>query len=317
MKPIECWKNQQLGKFMPIRVIATTEARCNLACSHCYWSHEMQFKPISNWEPTVALLGSLKLPLFFAGRILTENGAEFLRLCIERKACSELGIVDNGFTILNFPKLIPSYTTINISIDGWRDEHDMQRGRVGAFDTAWNSVLELKRQGFDPVISSALSPLTINTWERFEALLMENDVPVSSTLVWALPNPKERAKAVFHGEQEMLIAFKKLLNGIPKLINIYSFEQIQILWPLLKELTWRMDTEVGDCLSAVMPNGTIVIYRPTSLTSVSEWSLEWDGVFYTPFTYGIKTPITMADDSYFKWVARVNTRELELWSQIF
>lgn len=302
---------------MPIRVIATTEAKCNLACSHCYWSHEMQFKTISNWDPIVSELGSLKVPLFFAGRVLTQNGAEFLRLCIERKACSELGIVDNGFTILKFPELLPSYTTINISIDGWREEHDTQRGRVGAFDTAWNAVLELKRQGFDPVVSSALSPLTTNKWERFESLLAENDVPISSTLVWALPNPKDRDRAVFHGEKEMHLAFEKLLQGIPKLINIYSFEQVQILWPLLKELAWKMDMEVGDCLSAGLPNGTTIIYRPTSLTSVAEQSLEWDGIFYTPFTYGMKTPITMADDSYFRWVAKVNAQELELWSQIF
>lgn len=316
MTPIETWKARRLNSLVPIRIIATIEPRCNLACSHCYWSHEMDFTPISNWENVVSKLLPINVPLFFAGRVLTRNGAEFLRLCIERGATKGIGIIDNGSTILKFPELLKSYNTINISIDGWREQHDIQRGKIGSFDTAWNTILKLKEQGLDPVVSSAISPITTSEWSRLEKLLADNDVPMSSTLVWALPNTKERGVAVFDEGVEMRNAFLRLLNGIPKLINIYSLDQVRVLWPILKDLSWVLDTEVGDCISSAQSNGTVVIYRPTSLTSVSEYSLEWDGLFYTPFTYGMKRSVDMIDDSYFDWVKKVNDEELDIWSKV-
>jgi hypothetical protein len=276
----------------------------------------MEHKPIEDWSMAVEELASHHIPLFFAGRILTDNGANFLKLCIERNACSEIGIVDNGFTILSHPELLPHYKTINISIDGFKEDHDKQRGKAGAFDRAWGTISELKKQGFDPVVSSAISPLTVDRWYMFEDLLSENDVPLSSTIVWALPNPLERGKAIFADEGGMIKAFNTLLNGVPKLINIYSFEQVKTLWPILRTLEWKLDTEVGDCLSAEIGNGTTVIYRPTSSTSVSERSLEWDGVFYTPFTYGRKMPVSEINQEYTDWVKERNLIELGLWSSI-
>ncbi|MEK7646201.1 MAG: hypothetical protein AAB381_00705 [Patescibacteria group bacterium] len=314
MKPIEKWLNQSLTKIEPMRIIATTEARCNLACEHCYWAHDMSSAPISDWRPAARKIANLGVPVFFAGRILTPNGAFFLKHCIS-EGIKEIGIVDNGYTILTEPNLLPHYTSINISIDGWREKHDQQRGKVGAFDKAWSTVMELKKQGYDPIISSALSPITLNEWERFENLLAENDVPVSSTLVWALPNTAKRGTAVF-AEKEMCVAFEKLMGGIPKLINIYSFEHAQTLWPILSQLHWNLDTEFGDCLTATLSSGVTIVYRPASLVSVFELSLQWDGVFYTPFTYGKGVPEDEVDTSYLEWARKTNTTELELWSSI-
>jgi sulfatase maturation enzyme AslB (radical SAM superfamily) len=312
---IERWKQRQLNTLEPIRIIATTEARCNLACEHCYWSHEMSDRPLDNWEPVVNQLAQFRVPLFFAGRILTENGVRFLRLCEAKDASSEIGIVDNGFTILKFPDLLPTYTSISISIDGWREEHDQQRGKEGAFGVAWSAIQELQRQGFDPVVSSAISPLTFRQWERFEQLLAEHDVPMSSTLVWALPHPQKRGNAVFRDDTDMLAAFEKLLNGIPKLINLYSLGHIQSLWPLLRTFRWKSDVEVGDCLVAEV-SGKVIVYRPASVTSVAEQSLEWDGIFYTPFTNGVKRPVHMVDESYMRWVKELNAHELEVWAEV-
>jgi hypothetical protein len=314
MKPIQKWLKNELRSLEPIRVIATTEARCNLACEHCYWAHDLHEPSVEDWLPAARHIAMLGTPVFFAGRILTPNGASFLRNLLEN-GVKEIGIVDNGYTILNYPEFLPHYTSVNISIDGWCEDHDRQRGKVGAFDTAWQTVLNLKSRGLDPVISSALSPITLPNWEKFEDLLAEMDVPMSSTLVWNLPETAKRGKTTIV-ESEMCKSFEKLISGIPKLINIYAPQHVRTLWPILSSFTWELDVDEGDCLTTTLPSGTVLVYRPPSLVSVCEQSLQWDGIFYTPFMFGLCRPVQQVDQTYLDWVRRNNATEVEMWKPL-
>jgi len=319
MKLIEHWLDNSLSSvetLHPIRVIATTEPKCNLACEHCYWPHDLVRAELCDWQDAITYLKPLHIPLFFAGRILNEKGARFLRPLIEQQACSELGIVDNGTTIMDYPEFFPYYRTVNISIDGWRDEHDRQRRKKGSFDTAWNTVLKLKDLGLNPIIASAISPLTINKWPLFEELLMEHNVSMSSTPVMPFPETERRKVSMFDSKSELRRAFEILLDGMPKLVNLYDISYVDLIKDILKSSEWSVDRESGDCIKAVLPTRTIIVYRPVSLLSIAELSLQWDGKFYTSSTYGFHTDIGEINRAHFDRVAQMNKKELEVWSQI-
>jgi hypothetical protein len=270
----------------------------------------MGFKSIEDWSEAVVRIKQIGKPLLYAGRLLTKAGTAFLRECVAQKV--EFSIIDNGYTILNVPNFLSLYTDINISVDGWRDAHDMQRGKIGSFDKAWETILELKRQGFDPTVASAFSPLSFEGWEKFEDLLAMHDVPLSSTLVWSLPETAKRT-ANLKDDRMVLKAFEKLMGGIPKLINLYAPEHVKVLSPILKELRWQVDQTDGDCLVANLENGTSILYRPPSVVAVGEIVLHWDGRFYTPPTYGAKVPLDGVNPSYFERIQSLNQEELVLW----
>ena len=311
-KPASLWLNGEninsQFKPKPHRFVATIEARCNLACNHCYWAHDINVPSVKDWTTTVARITNYDAPVFYAGRMLTKAGASFLRECVNQNI--DISIVDNGYTILNYSEFLPKYQNIDISIDGDRDAHDIQRGKTGAFSKAWKTVLELKRQGFDPTIAAAFSPLSFNGWERFEQLLAEHDTPLSSTLVWSLPETKKRGTAVIE-DKDILRAFEKLSNGIPKLINVYAREHVMALDPIFKSLKWGFSSKGDGFLANI--GDTIIYYRPTSLSALLEAEVLWDGDIYTPI-YVTRGTLPSGDFSanYLAQVQKIRKDELEL-----
>lgn len=319
MKLINQWLSGTLAdtkRLQTIRVIATTEPKCNLTCEHCYWPHDLVRVGEQDWTKQIAFLKEFNVPLFFAGRILNERGAKFLRNVFREEASPYVGIIDNGLTILDYPEFFPRYSSVNISIDGWKEEHDKQRNRAGLFDLAWGTVLAMKDQGIDPIISAAISPITMGNWERFEEVLMEHNVSLSSTPVWNLPETMKRGTAVFSSRELLREAFLKLIQGMPKLVNLYSLDYVEILKDILADYDWSVDEEVGDCLKATLPSRTILVYRPVSLVSVCELSLHWDGIYYVPPTYGKEWAKDDVDELFFERVRAQNEKELSVWSEI-
>jgi hypothetical protein len=314
--PIEHWHDGALSFFPPLRTVATIEAQCNLSCHHCYWAHDMKHSSINDWKPAVERIKALRTPLLYAGRLLTKAGSSFLSTCVERIPGLSLGIIDNGYTILNYPEFLPRYEHINISIDGFEKAHDMQRNKVGSFRKAWETVLEMKTQGFDPIIASAFSPFSFEGWDRFEHLLAEHDVPISATLVWDLPEPAKRATATFQEKTLMVDAFRTLLEGVPKIINIYSIKHAVALTNILSEFTWNLDTDAGDCMTATVPSGTVIVYRPASVVAIAEVALRWDGRFYTTNSYSANTEYDLVSK---QWLRELNIhvrKEREIWQSI-
>lgn len=293
---IEYWYEGSLPPLKPVRVVATIEAQCNLACLHCYWAHDMGFKSISDWTPAIKKLREFNVPLLYAGRLLTKAGSNFLRECRETLSGLEIGIIDNGYTILDYPEFLADYAYINISIDGDTKAHDTQRNKSGSSQRAWDAIFELKKQGFDPIITSAFSPFSFDGWERFEEKAAEHNVPISSTLVWDVAETAKRGTAIFTDTRLLKEAFAQLTRGVPKIINIYSQSHIHVLSDMLTEYEWAMDTDAGDSFTATLPTGTVIVYRPATLIGVAEAGLRWDGKFYTSSSYlenveyGLVTP---------------------------
>ena len=74
-------------------------------------------------------------------------------------------------------------------------------------------------------------------------------------------------------------AFTKVVNGMPKLINLYDPKHVEPLMPLLKKYRWTIRKE-GDALRAEVGNGTIIVYKPLSVQTFGERTLLWTGNFH-------------------------------------
>lgn len=281
MTLIEKWRSCQISSFQPVRIAAVIEAICNLSCGHCFWAHDMRDQSRSDWKLQSSFISKLNVTVLYSGRILSTNGLAFLNACLEA-GVQDFGIIDNGYTIFRAPdEWLHRFGSINISIDGWRTAHDKQRAKEGSFDVAWDAVFKLKEKGLDPIISCAFSHLTFDDWDRFQDLIEECDVRLSSTLVISNKEVLSRGVANFTDAETIRRAFELLIGGIPKLINLYDLEHVKILAPILKDLKWENDTVEGDALVAVLPNETRIVYRPQSVLCAGEIALRWDGKFYS------------------------------------
>ncbi len=313
MKPIQFWLKGKLHSPNITRVDANPVAECNLKCEHCYWPHELKSpKGEISWETHVNHIAKLGVPVTYAGRTLAKRGEHFIEECFAKDI--PVGIVDNGYTIFRREDFLPKYTYINISLDGAPEAHDRQRGKVGSFDIAWNTILRLKALGYDPIVSSAFSPFSFDGWSEFEARLRDFDVPMSVALVLAFPETAKRGSVIFTDDKSVRKGFDTLLEGIPKLINLYDLEFVRILRDTLKEFSWTPSI-AGDSLVAETSNGSRIIYRPDSVTTTSNVELLWDGEFY--FVWDKNFLKTKEFSPMFKeQVNALNKRELELWTPL-
>ena len=117
---------------------------CAFACRHCiypedYAKHNRSAESDALSRSLIALGAEWDIDtLFYAGRSVTEAGAQLL---VEaRKTFPELriGLVDNGISIMPHQERVmeAGLDWIDISLDGEREDHDRQRGRAGSFDEA-------------------------------------------------------------------------------------------------------------------------------------------------------------------------------------
>lgn len=317
---IDHWLKQDLdGAITPLRVVATIVAVCNLSCQHCFWHHDLKDEVVEDWTHQAEAIAKWGASVGYAGRMLTPKGLAFLQACL-KTGVEKIGIVDHGYTIFNAPlDLLQRLDYINISIDGVKADHDCQRNKVGAFDKAWGAVLKLKDQGFDPIISSCLSPVNLERWTEFEAMLADNDVPLSVAMISRAEAVTERQTALFDDEKSCRRAFDTLLTGVPKIINLYDLAHIEFLVPILKELTWVPDQVEGDCLLAELLSGTQVVYRPQSLLWSGELNLRWDGKFYLPTLDGRMGVIAepgLEPLGHQQVLKELLTQEMRVWSRI-
>ena len=308
----------------PIRVVATPDASCNLACEHCYWKHDIPNGPADiDWSPAVkrihqfnesALQNGSSLQVVYAGRVLSKRGARFLDALAQSPIDFTLGIIDNGYTVFNRLDFLPKYQYINISVDGWRTGHDRQRKKEGSFDVAWGAILKLKSMGYDPISASALGPLTWPGWEKFESMLAEHDVRSSTTFVWDMEATAARKVASITSDTELIRIFETLVNGVPKLINLYDLNHVKTLMPFLRQLSWSADQYSGDGIVAEC-NGSKILYRPSAPAFFREIEVLWDGSFQTVESCG-RASIDSITESHLQHIFSLALREREAWKDV-
>ncbi|MDQ5958010.1 MAG: Fe-coproporphyrin synthase [Patescibacteria group bacterium] len=316
------WLNGTLGdpaEMTPLRVVATIVAVCNLSCRHCFWHHDLEEVPVTDWKKQAQLIKSWQAGVDYAGRMVTPKGLVFINACL-KAGVKKVRVTDHGYTIFNLPaETLARLDHVSISLDGVEEDHDRQRNKVGAFQKAWSAILKLKNMGYDPIASSCLSPMNIGHWAEFEQILVDYDVPLSVAMISTAEAVVERGVVGFDDKASCWRAFETLLSGVPKIVNLYDLDHVRYLAPILKDLPWVPDQVEGDGLLAKLPSGTEIIYRPQSLLWGAELNLRWDGEFYLPTLNG-KTGINARPGflpaGYAEMVKNLHEQEMGVWSPI-
>lgn len=306
---IQKWLTGELCSLETMLVDAVPVAECNLECAHCFWPHQLRSpEDGETWEAQAEEIAGMNVPVVYAGRILNQRGERFIEECFRLGV--PVGIVDNGYTIFRRPEFLPRYTHINISLDGAPAAHDRQRGKKGSFMVAWSAIMKLKSMGYDPIVSAAFSPISAPTWGELEAMLIEHDIPMSCSLVLPYPeNQKvERGVITFAEGIEVERAFACLIEGMPKLVNLYDLRYVEMLKGILGKLRWEV-AEAGDSLVAEA-NGSYVHYYPDSVVAAKDKVLRWDGKFYIPWGKGFIKEEELSPER----LNELNKQELTVWN---
>lgn len=313
MNQIELWLQGSVQELNITRVDAIPVAECNLKCEHCFWPHGVRSpKDKNSFTNEAARIALWQAPVVYAGRTLTKRGERFIEACFDRDI--PLGIVDNGYTIWRREDFLTRYSQINISLDGGPEAHDRQRAKTGAFAVAWETILRLKKLGYDPIVSSAFSPYSFDGWTELEARLREHDIPMSVSLVLSYPETVKRGTVILTSDRQIRRGFEVLLSGMPKLINLYDLSFVQALQDRLSDFVW-VSSESGDSLVTQTRNGSQIVYRPDSVAATTEAVFYWDEEFYLPWG---KEFIKLEEFSpmHKEQVRALNARELAIWTSI-
>ena len=142
--------NNRYGKaLIPLRYFLELTYRCNLQCPYCYVGDERNKQELSTeeWKSVIN-----QIP--FYGIITLVGGEPFLRSDFTelldyscRKVFRKVHIVSNG--ILLNEKIINSFkknkpVLLSVSLDGYKENHDKNRGQSGIFDKIISNLGNLK-----------------------------------------------------------------------------------------------------------------------------------------------------------------------------
>ena len=332
MAVIDQWLNGYTH-FEPNKATVNVTLHCNLTCKHCYHIHLNEsslqevflgrdtFLPGSkDWTGVVERFKKdfPTVPLTYAGRVLIPRGVQFIKDYHSRVG-RQVSIIDNGYFIMRWiDEIGPMLDQIVISIDGWKDYHDWQREKEGAWDVAWQAVLDLKKLGFDPIVASAIRKPALKNWRRFEDLLEEHDVPLTATHVWEeLPVTEERGTVGSSEADEIIEVLEELTRhkSYVGLVNVYSQQQVVAAKSLLSRLSWSPEEDV---MSAAMPNGGVLAHRPPTVSAMCEISVDDKGSFGTSSDNLslIKSIEIAGTDEYLSLIESHRSKELSLWEEI-
>ncbi len=144
--------NNRYGKaLIPLRYFLELTYRCNLNCPYCYIGEERNKQELTTeeWKKVIN-----QIP--FYGIITLVGGEPFLRKDFDelleyscKKTLKKVHVVSNGILldrdkIESFKKYKP--ILLSVSLDGYGETHDKNRGKGGIFDKIISNLEELKSQ---------------------------------------------------------------------------------------------------------------------------------------------------------------------------
>jgi radical SAM protein with 4Fe4S-binding SPASM domain len=165
----------------PETVFWDITARCNLRCSHCYYTDESAaMKELSTNE---IRRGIDELAAFGVANLVVSGGEPMLRkdaleIVSHAAGCSfaDVSLVTNGTLIDNHAATTLKKTgvSVQVSIDGdTAPLHDAIRGREGAFDSAVNGIKLLQEEGVPVSVCTVASTMNVDKIPAIIALMQE------------------------------------------------------------------------------------------------------------------------------------------------
>ncbi len=143
---------------------------CPHTCLHCIYPRDYDRDnaalPIDTWKTIVnKLYDQLTIKTYInIGRILDDNGLELLSYLRSHFEDIEVGLIDDGISILPHIETLKDIELdwIDISVDGLEREHDLQRNCKGRFRETEKTLLNLKEKRIATKINILITATKIN-----------------------------------------------------------------------------------------------------------------------------------------------------------
>ena len=150
--------NSKYGKaLMPLRYFFELTYRCNLQCPYCYVGNDRNKNELSTqeWFDVINQIPFYAFITLVGGEPLIRQ--DFIQIL--EKACKKtfgkVNVVSNGILINN--EIIQAFIKTNmlllsVSLDGYGENHDRNRGQAGIFDKIINNLEKLNSHKKRPMI---------------------------------------------------------------------------------------------------------------------------------------------------------------------
>ena len=144
--------NNKYGRaIIPFRYFLELTYRCNLNCPYCYVGDERKKTELSTeeWKNVIDQLPFYSIATLVGGEPLVRNDFIDILAYASKKIMNKVHVVSNGILIND--EIIKAFIKyrlllLSVSLDGWGETHDQNRGKEGIFDKIVSNLESLKSQ---------------------------------------------------------------------------------------------------------------------------------------------------------------------------
>ena len=144
--------NDKLGRAkIPFRYFLELTYRCNLACPYCYVGSERNKKELTTdeWKNVIDQIPFYGIVTLVGGEPLIRKDFVEILGYVSHKVWGKVHVVSNGILITD--EIIKAFIKyhlllLSVSLDGFGENHDKNRGKDGIFDKIISNLENLKAQ---------------------------------------------------------------------------------------------------------------------------------------------------------------------------
>ena len=288
-------KFRNIYKAMPLFGEIIFNSNCKFNCRHCIYSSDYNKYNLNissdQWKKIIkSIYDDISIRKFVnSGRSVNDTVIEVLRWMRESFTNIEIGMIDNGISMLPYLNVLPDLQLdwIDISIDGMEKEHDFQRNQVGSFKKVLSTVSYLKEKHIVPKINILICLTKSNKDSVIDLIKFMNEKGfknffISPITAFSDYGPTETLKVV---GRDFIDFIKDLIGSLHMLkdtwieLNIFDLEYMRYIKECTHELQINLKPEY-DHLSwdaSVLDNNFYINYFPLSLNGIREFVVNSNG----------------------------------------
>jgi len=149
--------NKHGRALMPLRYFLELTYRCNLECPYCYVGNDRNKTELSTdeWFKIIDQLPFYSFPTLVGGEPLLRK--DFIKILerVSSKTFNKAHVITNG--ILLNQEIIDAFIKyklllLSVSLDGYKQNHDNNRGKSGIFDKIISNLEQLNKEKKRPLV---------------------------------------------------------------------------------------------------------------------------------------------------------------------
>ena len=252
----------------PVALIFFVTARCNLRCKHCFYWRELN--TVSTSELSIEEIRKIAQSFVHPVSLSLTGGEPFLRKDLKEiidgfhEGCGtrEVGIATNGTLTENTVETIRSVLevgdlsslSVQVSLDGLEETHDVIRGIKGSFQKALFTIKELKKVGkhypnFQLKTALAVQKRNLQELREYVAYLLPLKIPLRFNIVrggnFGVFNlPKSASSGFDPKDQNSAFLSLKEIKDAYAFLKKMSTDNEYHFWPSRQQRIWELSIKM-------------------------------------------------------------------------